>query len=124
MGGHANARVRGFLHSTTRYMYLEHGCTRFCAGGGRWPGRRNEKSPKYVPNKEIRYKMRAHAQRASGANGLSRPFIGSHGSHTTALLQLLEASAASRATKATSSCVGTAPIVSAMVDLASIRSLI
>ena len=63
MGGHANARVRGFLHSTTRYMYLEHGCTRFCAGGGRWPGRRNEKSPKYVPNKETRYKMRAHAQR-------------------------------------------------------------
>ena len=63
MGGHANARVRGFLHSTTRYMYLEHGCTRFCAGGGRWPGRRNEKGPKYVPNKETRYKMRAHAQR-------------------------------------------------------------
>ena len=44
------------------------------------------------------------------------------GSHTTALLQLLEASAASRATKATSSCVETALIVSAMVDLASIRS--
>ena len=63
MGGHANARVRGFLHSTTRYMYLEHGRTRFCAGGGRWPGRRNEKGPKYVPNKETRYKMRAHAQR-------------------------------------------------------------
>ena len=63
MGGHASARVRGFLHSTTRYMYLEHGCTRFCAGGGRWPGRRNEKGPKYVPNKETRYKMRAHAQR-------------------------------------------------------------
>ena len=63
MGGYANARVRGFLHSTTRYMYLEHGCTRFCAGGGRWPGRRNEKGPKYVPNKETRYKMRAHAQR-------------------------------------------------------------
>ena len=51
------------MHSTTRYMYLEHGCTRFCAGGGRWPGRRNEKGPKYVPNKETRYKMRAHAQR-------------------------------------------------------------
>ena len=48
MGGHANARVRGFLHSTTRYMYLERGCTRFCAGGERWPGRRNEKGPKYV----------------------------------------------------------------------------
>ena len=63
MGGHANPRVRGFLHSTTRYMYLEHGRTRFCAGGGRWPGRRNEKGPKYVPNKETRYKMRAHAQR-------------------------------------------------------------
>ena len=40
--------TRGFLHSTTRCMYLEYGCTRFCAGGGRWPGRRNEKGPKYV----------------------------------------------------------------------------
>ena len=33
------------------------------SGPRRWAGRRNEKGPKYVPNKETRYKMRAHAQR-------------------------------------------------------------